>query len=537
MTKPFIFKSSFDRPNLFLQVAAKDKVEEQILDFLKSRPNDSGIVYRMTRENTEQTSDYLNKNGIRALPYHAGLGNRQRQKNQEAFNRDEVQVMVATIAFGMGIDKSNVRFVLHGDLPKNMESYYQEIGRAGRDGQGAHCVLYFKRSDIPRIQYFLEQMEDEKEKQKAHSKLSQIIDYASFNSCRRRQILAYFGETYPRENCAACDVCTDKVEIRDATVEAQMVMSAIYRLDERFGAGYVTDVITGADTKRIREFGHKTLKTYGVGTHQNKTFWRSLIDELINRRHLEQTQDQYPVLKLTPSGRQILRGEKNFQIIKKENIFDKKIFDSKVSSSESNPELFQRLRVLRKELASRDGVPPYIIFSDRTLHEMSSFFPASREELLVINGIGEQKLEKYGSDILLEIKKFLHEFPALANKKISRPIAVDNGRSLKKSEGGTIEITRKLALQNRTMQEIARERGLTMTTIAGHLEELLMKGEKIDLDLHVLPERQIEIERAFLIQKTKYLRPVFDKFNGKIPYEEIRLIRGFLVSRGELADG
>lgn len=534
MDKPLIKKASFDRPNLFLQVTPKMAVEKQILNFLKSRPNDSGIIYRMTRENVEQTSHFLNENSIRALPYHAGLDSSIRQRNQEAFNRDEIQVMVATIAFGMGIDKSNIRFVIHGDLPKNMESYYQEIGRAGRDGEPAHCVLYFKRGDIPRINYFLEQIDNEEEKQRAQKKLNQIINYAAFNSCRRGQILAYFDEQYPKENCASCDVCTDKVETVDATIEAQMVLSAIYRLNQRYGGGYITDIVTGANTKRIRELGHKELKTYGVGAHKNKNFWRSLIDELINRRHLEQTNDQYPVLILTKNGMEILRGEKKFQTIKKEENNREDSFIEKNLQLEYNSELFQRLRLLRKEVADQLEVPPYIIFSDRTLHEMSAFFPGTREELLCINGIGEQKLEKFGSDFLLAIEKFLNEFPEIAEKKSAIPLTNKIKRGQKKNEGETIETTKKLALENLTIPEIAKARGLAVSTISLHLEKLLILGEKIDLDVHIPPDRQTEIEDAFLSLQTSLLTPVYRKFKGKIPYEELQLIRGFLTSRGDL---
>ncbi|HLP42938.1 MAG TPA: RecQ family ATP-dependent DNA helicase, partial [Fibrobacteria bacterium] len=275
LVDPFQVRASFNRPNLFYEVRPKREVDEQILGFLKEHPEEPGIVYRTTRDSVERTAAALAKKGVRALPYHAGLPQEERERNQEAFSRDEAQIVVATIAFGMGIDKSNVRFVIHADLPKNLEGYYQETGRAGRDGDPSLCVLFYGGGDVPKLRFFLEQIGDERERTLAVRKLNQMAAFASRNLCRRRQILAYFEEEYPDPNCGACDICTGRAATLDATREAQMALSAVARTGERFGAGHVVDVLVGADTQKIRELGHDRVKTYGVGKHKDKSWWRS----------------------------------------------------------------------------------------------------------------------------------------------------------------------------------------------------------------------------------------------------------------------
>ena len=270
LRRPHIVRASFNRPNLFYEVKPKSKVEAQILEFLMERPEESGIIYRTTRDSVMLTADFLKSKGIAALPYHAGLSASERSRNQEAFNKDEVQVMVATIAFGMGIDKSNVRFVIHADLPKNIDGYYQETGRAGRDGEPARCVLFFSRGDIPKIRYFINGITDDRERFIAIEKLNQTVGYASHNVCRRRQLLGFYGEDYSADNCGACDICLGSAEQIDITTEAQVILSAVSRTGQRFGIGHVIDVVTGADTKRIRELRHNEIKTYGAGKGQGQ---------------------------------------------------------------------------------------------------------------------------------------------------------------------------------------------------------------------------------------------------------------------------
>lgn len=410
---PHIVRASFNRANLFYQVKPKAKVELQILAFLREHHGESGIIYRTARDSVMETTDFLVSNGISALPYHAGLNSDVRAKNQEAFSKDEVSVIVATIAFGMGIDKSNVRFVIHADLPKNIEGYYQETGRAGRDGEPAHCILLFSRGDIPKIRYFIDRITDDEERAVAMDKLNQTVGFASHNVCRRRQLLGFFGEEFPGDNCGACDICTGSAEQMDITTDAQIIMSAISRTQQRFGIGQIIDIVTGADTKRIRELRHNELKTYGAGKHKDKKYWRFLVDELLAQDVILQDGDQYPVLKLAQRGSDILYGKEHITALKRDEPKGKHK-TVKVSSSEQYDEaLFERLRAIRKELAESHQVPPYIIFSDKTLHEMCRQFPATLPDLRKISGVGDAKLERYGSDFIAEIKKYLKNNPGI----------------------------------------------------------------------------------------------------------------------------
>ena len=399
---PHTVRASFNRPNLFYRVVQKDRVDRQVLEFLKTRSGDPGIVYRTTRDSVQKTAKYLTTNGFEAIPYHAGLDNETRRTHQDAFNRDEVGVIVATIAFGMGIDKSNVRFVLHGDLPKNIESYYQETGRAGRDGEPADCVLFLSLGDIPKIRYFIDRMDDDVGREIAAQKLNQMVRYASVNACRRRQLLAYFGESYGEERCGSCDVCLGEVEQADASVDAQMLMSAVLRTGQRFGATHIVDVVVGADTQRIRDLRHDAIKTYGVGRAKDKRYWRNLVDEMIAQDCLVRTDDRYPVLHLTQKGGSVLRGEQSISILKRQETGGRK----PPAEAKHDRLLFEELRALRRTIADRQGVPPFIVFSDRTLREMATLLPTTAREMNRINGVGERKLERYGNEFIAAIRSF-----------------------------------------------------------------------------------------------------------------------------------
>jgi len=403
---PHTVRASFNRPNLFYQVAAKSDVHLQLLDYLKDHAGESGIIYRTTRDSVASTAEFLSSHGIRALPYHAGLPAEERERNQEAFNRDEVSVIVATIAFGMGIDKSNVRFVVHADLPRHIEAYYQETGRAGRDGEPAHCLLYFGRGDIPKIRYFIDQMQDDADRTIALEKLNQTVRFASFNACRRRQLLSFFGEDYPADNCGTCDICTGSVEKMDISTDAQIVMSAMARTGERFGITHVVDVVTGAETQKIRDLGHDKIKTFGAGKHKDKNYWRFIVGELLAQEFVRQDGDRYPVLKLTPRGAGVLTGKEQVFGIKREEPKAAERKRRAVAGGAYDEALFERLRTVRKRLADAHHVPPYVIFSDKTLHEMCRHFPTDPAGLRNIHGVGDVKLERYGRDFLDEIRAY-----------------------------------------------------------------------------------------------------------------------------------
>ncbi|UCF37432.1 MAG: DNA helicase RecQ [Acidobacteriota bacterium] len=403
LRKPHIVRASFNRPNLFYRVTPKADVNDQILDFVLAHQGESGIIYRTTRKNVEETAARLERNGIVARPYHAGLEDEERKENQDLFNRDEVPVIVATIAFGLGIDKSNVRYIVHGDLPKNIESYYQETGRAGRDGEPAYCQLFYGRQDILKIRYFIDKVEDDQERERLLHLLNEMAGLAEINACRRRRLLSYFGEQYEEANCGTCDVCTGEVRTVEATKDAQIALSAIYRSDQRFGMAQIIDIIRGADTEKIRRFGHDQLSMYGLGADRNKPYWRGIIDNLIAQSYVTPSDGQYPVLKLLPRSRALLKGEEEFYVFEREKPSKRHRFES---DSFVNIRLFEELRQLRKDLAARRRLPPYLIFSDRTLREMSRFRPVTDIEMRRITGVGEAKLASYGRIFQQAIKAF-----------------------------------------------------------------------------------------------------------------------------------
>jgi ATP-dependent DNA helicase RecQ len=523
LRKPQIVRASFNRPNLFYEVKAKSRVELQILEFLRDHQGESGIIYWTTRDSVTETADFLKSKGIAALPYHAGLSTDKRNKNQEAFNRDEAQVIVATIAFGMGIDKSNVRFVIHADLPKNIEGYYQETGRAGRDGELAHCLLFFGRGDIPKIRYFINEITDDRERFIALEKLNHIVGYASHNVCRRKQLLGFFGEDYPYDNCGSCDICSGSVERIDITTDAQIIMSAISRTGQRFGIGHIIDIVTGADTKRIRELRHNEIKTYGTGKGRDKKYWRSVVDELIAQAALMQEGDPYPVLKITQKGSDILFDRESIMALRKQEVKAKTAMERDEVGGYDRT-LFERLRNVRKKMAEGQQVPPYIIFSDRTLHEMCRRFPSTLSDMRKISGVGDAKLERYGEDFIREIKRYLDENPG-----ISIPGGESGVLTQKKKKGETIEETYVFFKGGMSLDDIAKLRSLAPSTIASHMERLILDGHDIDMDRLVDPGKRLKIEEFLLSIEGWGLNPVVEHFNGTVSHEEARIVRAHLL--------
>lgn len=407
LRNPHEVRASFNRPNLFYQVEPKSHIEQQLLDFLAAHENESGIIYRTTRDAVDGTAAFLAGQGIKALPYHAGLPADERQQNQEAFSRDEVQVIVATVAFGMGIDKSNVRFVVHADLPKHIEAYYQETGRAGRDGAPAHCLLFFSRGDIPKIRYFIDRTPDDQERAIALEKLNQTVRFASHNVCRRKQLLSFFGEIWPGDNCGACDICTGSVMQVDISQDAKILMSAMARTNERYGIVHVIDVVMGTDTKRVKELGHDIVKTFGAGRDKDKNHWHFIVNELLAQELIKQDGDRYPVLKLTTKGAGILTGTGQVFGLKREETKKGAAKRRAAAAAGGYDEtLFERLRVVRKKIAEEQHVPPYVIFSDKTLHEMCRHFPTTAAAMRQITGVGDVKLTRYGERFTTAIKSF-----------------------------------------------------------------------------------------------------------------------------------
>ncbi len=400
---PALLVAGFDRPNLFLEVVPKEGPLKQTVEFVDQFEGQAGIVYCSTRKGAEEVSAELQARGIPAAPYHAGLPDKVREANQNAFIGDRVQVMAATVAFGMGINKPDIRFIVHYDLPKNIESYYQQIGRAGRDGLKAHCLLLFGYGDIRTIRYFINQM-DEREGRIAAIHLNAMLGYAEAAVCRRVPLLAYFGEEYRSENCGMCDACTgDKRELADLTIAAQKLLSCVKRTGERFGAAHVIDVLRGSSSQKVLDRGHDALSTYGIGGELSKKQWLHLSRQLLHQGFLEQELD-YGGLRLTKRSWEVLKGEREFFGILEEE--KPKRRERRLSDEEYNEELFQELRRKRRELADDAGVPPYVIFPDTTLIAMATRFPANEDALLSLPGVGKVKLGRFGAPFLELIGEF-----------------------------------------------------------------------------------------------------------------------------------
>ncbi len=406
---PRCYVASFNRPNLTYRVVPKSVPYEQLLAFIRSRPNDSGIVYCASRKSTESLTRNLNEDGVNAKPYHAGLTNVERTKHQDAFLRDDVRVITATIAFGMGINKPNVRFVVHYDLPKNLESYYQETGRAGRDGLPSECILLFSPGDVAKQRHFIDE-KSEKEARIARAQLQQMVHYAETRECRRGVLLEYFGEKFLPQSCDSCDNCLQPRETFDGTVHAQKLLSCVYRIHAKhrfgFGLGHVVDVLRGADTEAIRQRGHNELSTYGIGGELKRGEWQAIGRELLRLGLVQCAPGKFATLSLTPAGLEALRKRTSIVLTKQIEIAEKAA-RRKPGAIECDEVLFERLRTLRRQLADERGVPAYIIFSDVSLREMARSYPTNANEFRRVPGVGEQKLKDFAELFLSEIRSYL----------------------------------------------------------------------------------------------------------------------------------
>ena len=403
LQNPAVHITGFDRPNIRYSALEKSKPFDQLTTFLKRLQGASGIVYALSRKRVEEVASKLQSAGYRALPYPAGLTAGRRQEAHEKFMRDEVDVVVATVAFGMGIDKPDVRFVVHYDLPKNIEGYYQETGRAGRDGLPAEALLLFGAQDMVMARRLVENSDNEQQRRIETHKLNSMIAFAEALTCRRRVLLNYFGEEL-REDCGNCDICSDPPECYDATVDARKALSCVYRVGQRFGMRHVVDVLRGADNERIRKLHHNQLSTYGIGSELSDAEWTSLFRQLIHRGYLLQDIANYSVLKLTAEARPLLKGELQLELAKPRLRERGKQKRKLVAAVEGRDELlFELLRELRKELAGEEGVAPYMVFGDAALTQMAILLPSTRAEFLEVSGVGEKKLDKYGDVFLQEI--------------------------------------------------------------------------------------------------------------------------------------
>lgn len=401
--------SGFDRPNIRYMMSEPDNAREALWSFLNiNHSKDSGIVYCLSRKKVEQTADWLNKKGRTALPYHAGMNAKDRAHHQRRFLREDGLIVVATIAFGMGIDKPDVRFVAHLNLPKSVEAYYQETGRAGRDGLSASAWMAYGLQDVVSLRQLMANSDaDEQHKRIEHLKLESMLGLAEMHTCRRRKLLEYFGE-HPVGDCGNCDNCLNAPEVWDATTAAQKAMSCVYRTEQRFGVNYLVDILLGKSVERVVRFGHDQISTFGIGTEHSATEWRSIFRQLIARGLLSVDVEGHGSIRLTEESRSVLKGSEQLFLreLPKESVQrSRKRAAVKPDISQADQELWEALRLLRKEFSDDAGVPAYIVFNDATLAEMVALKPTTLDDMALVSGVGKQKLSRYGQafvDVLIE---------------------------------------------------------------------------------------------------------------------------------------
>ena len=525
------FVSSFDRKNLFIQVTPKHDPFEQTLSFIQGFPGQSGIIYCFSRRQVDQLYGVLQDEGFSVRPYHAGMGDRDRDQNQELFIRDDVQIMVATIAFGMGIDKPNVRFVVHYDMPKNIESYYQEIGRAGRDGLPAHCLLLFSYGDIQKIKHFINQKE-EHEQRVASIHLNALLGFMETETCRRIPLLNYFGEVYSKENCGMCDNCLiEEKDLEDITIAAQKFVSCAKRTGERFGAGHIIDVLRGSKAKKVLKFGHQHLSTYGIGEEFSKRQWFHLSRQFIQKRILVQDME-FGNLKLTKKAWKILRGEESVLGRLEEERVERDT--ERASEKEYDRDLFEILRKERKRLADMSGVPPYVIFSDRSLIEMATYFPQSRTSLLDIHGVGTVKQERYGPLFLEVIREYCRDHQIDECTKAVRKKPSVTAVSIGKKRHVVIG---ELFNTGQTVGKIMEDFNIKRDTVLNHLFRYFQEGNGIIESDDLLSLSTVSSEqKEFVLNKfeefgIERLKPALDALGGEIDYEELKILRLYYLGK------
>jgi ATP-dependent DNA helicase RecQ len=519
------FVASFNRENLFIEVTPKRDPVSQTLRFLENFKDQSGIIYCFSRKQVDELSASLARYGYSVRPYHAGLEDRERRNNQEAFIRDDAQIIVATIAFGMGINKPNVRFVIHFDLPKSIESYYQEIGRAGRDGLSAHCLLLYNYGDASKLRYFIDQKE-EPEKTSSYQHLDAMTRYAEGSACRRKPLLSYFGETFEAENCGVCDNCTvEETELTDITIPAQKFISCVRRSGERFGAAHIVDILLGSKNEKIQRYGHQSLSTFGIGAELTKSQWMHISRQLVEKGLLDQ-EPAYRVLSVTAKGVEMLKSREQVKgQINEAKKSERPGAGGKASiESDYDKSLFSLLRNKRKELADAAGVPPYVIFSDKTLVEMAAYFPQARDSLLNISGVGKVKYERYGAAFLAIIREYCRANEI--DEKYKTPM-----RQADKDANRRYVAVGEAYNAGESVDNLMKRYGVSADTILNHLARFIMAGNPLRTaqDLMALsklsPDVQQKVFAAFDEIGPDMLRPVYDKFSGTVNYDELRIMK------------
>jgi len=532
LDKPEIFISSFNRPNLTYTIQPKTEPLGSLLHLLEKHQGGSAIIYRFSRKATEETALELSERGFSALPYHAGLERDLRRETQEKFIRDQVQIVVATIAFGMGIDKPDVRLVVHYDLPKTVEGYYQETGRAGRDGLPSDCVLFYSYGDRSKQEYFISQIEDDDEREKAHTKLEQVLALCDLQTCRRAYLMEYLGESWPETDCGGCDICLLPREEFDATEIAQKILSAAVRTGERFGVNYLVDVLRGSANKAVRTRGHHELPVFGISRDVDADELKEMVRSLVTNGLLAQNGGDYPTLSVSQKGRKFLNDREKLTLTRlKQTTPVQKTALAGDRETAYDTKLFDELAALRLEIATDREVPAYQIFGNKSLQQMAFHMPQNEVEFSKISGVGDAKLRDFSERFLEVINEYMQ---ANGQPVAVNPVPVSAPKKRVRGISMSIRETKDLVAQGLSFEEVAEQRGISETTIRSHLERFIQEGGQIDLG-HLMPteDRRVKIESAFKEMGEARLTPVREFLGDDYTWDELAVVRMDMRQQGE----
>ena len=527
VTNYTVYENSFNRPNISYYIKQKRNHFDQLTDFLSAHKEDSGIIYCLSRSSTEKLAEDLRDEGYAAAAYHAGLEKNIKEKNQDKFLKDEIKIIVATIAFGMGINKSNVRFVVHVDLPKNIEGYYQETGRAGRDGLPSEAILFYSASDVFKLKSFARVEGNEAQSKVMLKKLDQMAAFCETRQCRRKYLLNYFDE--PAANfCGSCDVCLSQEEKVDATIEAQKLLSAVTRLQERFGINYVIDFLRGSSTTKTE---HQSIKTFGIGKDISKDQWKIYVKDMLQLGYLQQSDTEYPVLLLTETSRQILKGEIQVMLVKSVSV-NKEIIQKNNMAEPVNADLFKKLKTIRYDLAKEENVAAFQVFSDSTLVELATYLPLTNTDLAKISGFGDIKLAKYGNQFLDAIIDYCRANNLTTKIDLKAPKRQRKNPAVERSTD-----TKKQSLQlyqlGRSIEAIALERGLSTGTVEGHLAHFIFSGE-LNINEMVNAEKlKVIAETIEANNNSLAIAPIKQKLGDGYSYGEITAVMNYMRRMSE----
>lgn len=514
---PFTLTTGFDRTNLSFSVESPRSKKDFILSFIENNKNDSGIIYCLTRKSVDSLYQTLCDLKYNVSKYHGGMKDLERNKSQEDFLYDRTQIMIATNAFGMGIDKSNIRYVIHYNMPKDLESYYQEAGRAGRDGDKSKCILLFNRADIVSNKFLIEQTESESNHKNEYNKLNDIIDYCNTDKCLRKYILEYFDETPEFDNCNNCSNCLSETEITDITIDAKKILSCIVRMNQKYGTSLVTDVLKGSKSSKIKAFGFDNLSTYGIMQDYSKDTIKELIYFLITENYIKSIGDKYPILMLDQNAKEILHGDKKVLIKRK---IEKVSSVTSSTNVDFDEKLFEILRGLRRKVAEENNVPPFIVFGDVSLKEMATYFPVNRVSMLSISGVGVNKLENYGDIFINTIIQYVDDNDI---KLSDKPVKIVESKEKSSAKEDTKITSYNLFVNDKkSIDEVAEIRGLTRRTVEEHLLKCYENGMEINLNEYINEHFRDDVYCAIEQVGYERLRDIKDLVPNEVDYFNIK---------------